>query len=338
MRAAPGSTASRSDDPDQAAATDAVRGIDPTWSKPSALAVAINPESCFGTKREVGPQVVRRLRDAGYDVGELVARDAAALRIDVQRAISGGAEAVIVVGGDGMVSLGANIVAGTDIPLGLVPSGTGNDAARGLGIPIDDTTAAVDRLLAALERAPRSVDAGRIAAGDVVAAFDSAPPVWFVGALSAGFDAVVNERANGMSWPRGPRRYTIAILRELLTLRPKRYHLVVDGVSSTIDALLLSVANNGSIGGGMNIVPGADLADGELDLFVVTPMSRLAFLRLFPKVFTGAHVGLPVVRIARVSSVEVACESAVVAYADGERVGALPLRIDVVPGVLRVLI
>jgi diacylglycerol kinase (ATP) len=310
----------------------------PAWSKPSTIAVAINPESCFGTKREVGSQVAARLRDAGYHVGELVAGDAAALRIDVQRAIAEGAEAVVVVGGDGMVSLGANIVAGTGIPLGLVPSGTGNDAARGLGIPIADTAAAVARLLTALERAPSSIDAGRIAVREDPTAHGSASPVWFFGALSAGFDAVVNERANAMGWPRGPRRYTIAILRELLTLRPKRYRVVADGVSSTIDALLLSVANNGSIGGGMKIVPDADLSDGELDLFVVTPMSRLAFLRLFPKVFTGAHVGLPVVRIERVTSVELACESAVVAYADGERVGELPLRIDVVPGALKVLI
>ncbi len=141
-----------------------------------------------------------------------------------------------------------------------------------------------------------------------------------------------------MTRPRGRHRYTLAILRELATLKSKRFELEIDGIVSEVDALLISVANNRSIGGGMMIAPEADLEDGLLDLFVVTPMSRLAFLRLFPKVFSGSHVGLPVVRLTRVASVALACGSGAIAYADGERVGPLPVHVDVVPGALLVLI
>nr|WP_304609472.1 hypothetical protein [Plantibacter sp. VKM Ac-2880] len=179
-----------------------------------------------------------------------------------------------------------------------------------------------------MEREPRTIDAGTATVGDRT--------TWFVGAVSAGFDALVNERANRMRRPRGRSRYTIAILRELIALRPRRYDLVVDGVAESVEAVLLAVANNTSIGGGMLIAPQADLADGRFDLFVVAPVSRSRFLRLFPKVFSGAHTELDIVRLSRVRSVSIAAAD-ISAYADGERIGPLPVTVEVVAGVLRVL-
>ncbi len=321
---------------------------------PRSIAVAINPEASFGKRRDVGAKVVERLRAAGHEVVGLVAPSAQVLSVRAQEALAAGADSLVVVGGDGMVSLGLNLVAGTDIPLGVIPSGTGNDAARGLGLPVADADHAIDRLISALERTPRRVDAGRVRQsgqdgqdnqdgqdgqrGQIGQIGQNGTTTWFFGAVSAGFDAVVNERANGMTRPRGRHRYTLAILRELATLKSKRFELEIDGIVSEVDALLISVANNRSIGGGMMIAPEADLEDGLLDLFVVTPMSRLAFLRLFPKVFSGSHVGLPVVRLTRVASVALACGSGAIAYADGERVGPLPVHVDVVPGALLVLI
>ena len=321
---------------------------------PRSIAVAINPEASFGKRRDVGAKVVERLRAAGHEVVGLVAPSAQVLSVRAQEALAAGADSLVVVGGDGMVSLGLNLVAGTDIPLGVIPSGTGNDAARGLGLPVADADDAIDRLISALERTPRRVDAGRVRQSDqdgqdnqdgqdgqrgqIGQIGQNGTTTWFFGAVSAGFDAVVNERANGMTRPRGRHRYTLAILRELATLKSKRFELEIDGIVSEVDALLISVANNRSIGGGMMIAPEADLEDGLLDLFVVTPMSRLAFLRLFPKVFSGSHVGLPVVRLTRVASVALACGSGAIAYADGERVGPLPVHVDVVPGALLVLI
>ena len=228
-----------------------------------------------------------------------------------------------------MVSLGVNLVGGTDVPLGIVPTGTGNDAALGLGIPLE-LEAALTALRAALRRDPRTVDLGYLT--------HDGGGLWFASALSAGFDARVNERANRMRRPRGASRYTIALLIELLRLKSRTYLLEVDGEARTVQSVLLAVANNRSIGGGMMIAPDALLDDGALDLFIVAPLSRLRFLRLFPKVFKGTHAGLPIVSLSRVGSVTISeLSNDIVAYADGERVGPLPVTVSVRPGALRVL-
>uniref|UniRef100_UPI00135A1075 diacylglycerol kinase n=1 Tax=Agromyces humi TaxID=1766800 RepID=UPI00135A1075 len=196
-----------------------------------------------------------------------------------------------------------------------------------LGLPYDDPAAATDALLAALDREPRRIDAGVIRHGDL--------RTWFASVVSAGFDAVVNERANRMTRPRGPSRYTLALARELATFRPRTYVITIDGVRREQRAMLVSVANNPSLGGGMRIVPHADLADGLLDVFIVHPLSRSALVRVFPKVFAGTHVDHPAVEFVRASRVRIEADD-IVAYADGERIGRLPIEVDVVPGALSV--
>ncbi|RFA22718.1 diacylglycerol kinase family protein [Subtercola boreus] len=298
-------------------------------SPPLRLVVAINPTASFGSTSGAGARVVERLRFDGHAVTELRATDFRALAAAARAAVADHPDALVVVGGDGMVSLGVNIVGGTSVPLGIVPTGTGNDSARGLGIPFE-FDASMAALRSAFERGPRTIDLGYLthAGGEM----------WFASALSAGFDARVNERANHMKRPRGASRYTIALLVELLRLRPRRYTLEVDGVRRTVDSVLLAVANNSSIGGGMMIAPDARLDDGLLDLFIVDPISRVRFLRLFPKVFKGTHAGLPIVSLSRVREVTVAVNSGdIVAYADGERVGPLPVTVSVRAGALRVL-
>ncbi|GAB3036338.1 diacylglycerol kinase [Parafrigoribacterium mesophilum] len=293
------------------------------------IVVAVNPEACFGKSRTVGPMVIAELRAAGHDVVALTEPDYLHLVAAVEAAIIPKPDALVVVGGDGMVGLAANALAGTGIPLGIVPSGSGNDMARGLGIPLRDPAAAVAALLEAIRRPPRVVDAATVVR-------EGKERMWFAGVLSAGFDAIVNERANRMRWPRGRSRYNLALLLELAVLKPIRYRLVLDGVDTVTDALLVAVANNTSFGGGMLITPEARLDDGLLDVFVVQPMSRIAFLRIFPRVFAGTHVTDPRVSIHRASRILIEA-AGVVAYADGERVSALPVEVEVVPGALRVL-
>ena len=172
------------------------------------------------------------------------------------------------------------------------------------------------------------IDAGRITAGG--------SSRLFAGVVSAGFDAAVNERANGWRWPRGKIRYQLAMLRELASFRAIDYTVTADGEQWQQGAMLISVANGQSIGGGMRIVPGAALDDGYLDLFIVNRLSRTRLLAVFPKVFAGKHVGHPAVRLRRVRTVELSAGN-IVAYADGERIGALPMTIEVVPRAVCVL-
>lgn len=298
-----------------------------TSTKPLRIVVAINPSASFGRGSTVGPAVVQTLRGAGHDVTALTEPSYAELIEQAKKAVATKPDALVVVGGDGMVSLGTNLLVGTKIPLGIVPSGTGNDMARGLGIPVGNTEAAVTALLDALQRPPRVIDAGRVRHGET--------ETWFACVLSAGFDAVVNERANLMRWPKGKSRYNLALLRELAMLKPIHYRLTFDGVTIETDAMLVSVGNNTSLGGGMLVTPDALLDDGEFDVLVVQPLSRLAFLRIFPRVFQGTHITDPRVTVYRARNIRIEAD-AVVAYADGERVGELPIDIEAVPRALRV--
>lgn len=302
-------------------------------SKSLRLVVAINPTASFGKGREVGPAVVQTLRALGHDVTSLQEPDFEQLMEAGRKAVATKPDAFIVVGGDGMVNLGTNLVVNTKVPLGIVPSGTGNDMARGLSIAHDNTEAAIESLVASLGKPPRIIDAGRISYTD---ADGDAASRWFASMVSAGFDSVVNERANRMRRPKGASRYTIALVLELFALKPIPYRLLLDGVPLETRAMLVTVGNNVSIGGGMKVTPDAQLDDGLFDVLVVQPLGRLEFMRIFPRVFKGTHVTDPRVAIHRVKKVTIESDVAI-AYVDGERVGALPVTAEVAAGALRLL-
>jgi len=298
------------------------------------LLIAANPAAGSGRAPALAEAAEGRFAAAGHTVQRVEERDAAALERTLRaRVTRDPPDAVVVVGGDGMVSIAVNAIARSGVPLGIVPAGTGNDVARCLGLPVDDPEAVVTRLLEALAADPvrvRSVDAVRTSTGR-----------WFAGMLSAGFDAAVNDRANRMTRPRGRSRYVIAVLLELAWLTPHRYRITMDRDARQVDAVLVTVGNTASIGGGMRLTPDARPDDGLLDVLVATPLPRWQLVRLLPKVFSGAHVHDEHVSIerGRVITIDVADRRAPVpvVYADGERMGELPVTLEVVPGILRIL-
>jgi diacylglycerol kinase (ATP) len=302
--------------------------------KPLRLVVAINPTASFGKGKHVGPRAVEALRALGHEVTALEQPNFALLLKRGRKAVAKKPDALLVVGGDGMVNLGTNLVAKTKVPLGIIPSGTGNDMARGLGIPFNDTDAAIASIVRGLSRPPRAIDAGSVAYVDE--ATGTSATRWFASVLSAGFDALVNERANLMSWPKGPSRYTVALLIELMRLRAIKYTLTLDDRVITTTGALISVGNNVSIGGGMKVTPDALVDDGLADVLVVEALSRLAFLRVFPRVFSGTHLSDPRATVYRARHIRIESDG-VTAYADGERFAALPIEITMVPGVLNIL-
>ncbi|MEO8094541.1 MAG: diacylglycerol kinase family protein [Pseudolysinimonas sp.] len=297
--------------------------------KPKRIIVAVNPNASFGATRKVGPAAVATLRAMGHDVTMLIEPDFEQLLVTARKLVKSKPDAFVVVGGDGMVNLGANMVARTNVPLGIIPSGTGNDMARVLGIPHDNTEAAIEAFAAAVQLPPRTIDVG-------LARSDDGEERYFACMMSAGFDALANERANNMHHPKGKSRYTIAMVIELIKLKRIHYKLTMDGKKLETAATLVCVGNGESLGGGMKVTPSAKVDDGLLDVLLVKPLGRIAFLRIFPRVFTGDHVKDSRVEIFKVKHVRIEADG-VVGYADGDRFAALPIDLEVVAGGLKVL-
>jgi diacylglycerol kinase (ATP) len=286
-----------------------------------------NPLSGHGNARHAAERAIARFQQRGVDVCEIVGRDAEHARRLVDEALAQGTDAFVVAGGDGVISLAIQALALGDVPLGIVPAGTGNDHAREYGLPTGDPEAAVDVVV---DGWAETVDLGRIEK-------DGAPPSWFGTVMAAGFDSLVSDRTNRMRWPHGRMRYNVAMIAEISKLRLLPFLLAFDdGQQVTTDLTLAAFGNTRSYGGGMLICPNADHADGRLDITMVHSASRTKLVRLLPTVFKGTHVDLDEVSTARAKSVWVDCPG-INAYADGDFVASLPVTVSAVPGALQIL-
>ena len=286
------------------------------------IALLTNPTAGKGRGSRTAAIALPRLREAGFAVQELLGRDGDEALEMAHKAVADGAEILVVCGGDGLVHMAVQAVAGTETALGVVPAGTGNDVARYFAIPRNDPQAAADIVIGSRTR---TVDLARVGA------------TYFVTVLAAGFDSKVNERANHMTWPKGQMRYNLATLAELRVFQPLPYTLVLDGEEQRFDAMLVAVGNGPSFGGGLRITEGAVLDDGLLDVVVIKPMSKRRLVASYPRLFTGTIRDIPEYEHHLAREVTVAAPG-VVAYADGERVGSLPLTVEAVPASLRVLV
>jgi diacylglycerol kinase (ATP) len=255
-------------------------------------------------------------------VHNLVGHDADEARDLARRSVADGVESLVVVGGDGMVHLAIQELAGSDTALGIIPAGTGNDVARYLDIPRSDPQLAADVVVGSRTR---RIDLARCGAQ------------YYVTVLASGFDSLVNERANAMHWPRGQMRYNLATLAELRVFEPLPYTLELDGEVRQVEAMLVAVGNGPSFGGGLRITHGASIDDGLLDVVIIKTMTKPDLVRTYPKLFTGGHTKHRQYEHHLVHTVTVAAPG-IVAYADGERIGALPLTVEVAPLALKVLV
>ena len=282
-------------------------------------ALVINPVSGQGKGARIGTHVAGYLNGRGVSYEIIIGRNGIDQADLLQRFLDRNSDCsgVIAVGGDGLLHLVLQKITPAQVPLALIPAGTGNDFVRTLGWSPDDLDAILE---AVLTKKPSSVDLGLV------------DGEWFGAVLSTGFDAIVNERANSMSWPKGPNRYNVAIAIELPRFAPRHYEIVLDDRTISTQAMLIAVANGRSYGGGMLVCPQSDMADGYFDVMVLHPVSKLEFIKVFPRVFKGTHITHPAVEIVRSKSVKITADA--VAYADGERIGQLPIRAQCMPGAL----
>ena len=279
--------------------------------------VAVNPISGQGRGSIVAQEVTNYLKAQNQDYRLITGSSAINLKEKLKKEMAD-SNGLIAIGGDGMIHLCIQIAIEFNLPLLPVPAGTGNDFIRALGWQPDSNHEIIWK---GLTEEPTSIDLGNV------------DGEYFGAVLSTGFDSVVNERANSLKWPKGAQKYNLAIALELPRFKAKRYRFEIDGVKFEREAMLIAIGNGNSYGGGMQVCPGARLDDGLFEVMILNPISKFEFLRVFPKVYSGAHVEHPEVEIFTGKSVQV--QSDAIAYADGERIGPLPITATVATAALR---
>jgi diacylglycerol kinase (ATP) len=279
-------------------------------------AIAINPTAGRGKGSVVGERVVQFFAQNGIMYRVFSGPSAADLKKTLEPFLdSHVCDGVISVGGDGLAHLILQVCVPRQIPFAVMPAGTGNDIVRTLGWSLHEVENYLHRVIS---EPPRPIDLGLV---------DSE---WFAAILSTGFDSVVNERANSLIWPKGPQRYNVAIALELPKFRPTVYELELDNHSLTTQAMLIAIGNGRSYGGGMYVCPQASLDDGLFDVMILEPVSKIEFLKVFPKVYSGSHISHPKVTFHRTSKIRITADA--VAYADGERIGPAPVSAECIRG------
>ncbi|HEV7187640.1 MAG TPA: YegS/Rv2252/BmrU family lipid kinase [Blastococcus sp.] len=288
------------------------------------VGVLVSPTAGRGRARGLTDHVLATFRTAGLSPRLLPATTGAEAERQAAEAVAAGAGAIVAVGGDGTVHAAVQAVAGTTAALAVVPAGTGNDLVRALRIPAEAAAAARAAAEDLADGAVTTIDAGRT--GDR----------WWATVLCCGFDSAVSDRANRLRWPKGRRRYDVAVLAELARLKPVELTMVLDGEARTLPVTMVAVGNTPWYGGGMKVCPAADPSDGLFDVTVVGPTTRLQLMRTKPRLADGTHVDHPLVTVHRAARVELSSPG-VTTYADGEPVAPLPTAAECVPGALRVV-
>jgi YegS/Rv2252/BmrU family lipid kinase len=285
------------------------------------FALLVNPAAAGGKALNALPAVHATLDELGAAHRTVITRNIEHAAEEAKRAAAEG-ETTMAMGGDGLLRPVAGALKNSQGAIALIPCGRGNDLARVLEIPTDPEAAA----RVAVEGRERLLD---------VANVDGTP---YVGIASFGFDSDANRIANEARLIRGNAVYLYAALRALAAWKPAHFSVTVDGERHELSGYSVAVGNSKAYGGGMYVLPQAELDDGRLDVMMSKEASKLTFLRELPKVFKGAHVDSPNAVFLRGERIEVASDRPFVIYADGDPIGATPATITVEPRCLRVVV
>ena len=286
----------------------------------------VSPGGGRGRASAAAATVAASINEAGYKPERIIGQTPDAAADAARAAVADGAERLVAVGGDGTVHIALQAVAGTSTALGIVPTGTGNDFARCVGLSDADVRQASTRALGSV----RGIDAIAVDAS-------GAERIWTATSITGGFSVDVNNRAESMRFPRGRNRYTIATLLTTPRLRHRRIAFTVDGERHEFTSTLWAAANTSDFGGGMVICPDADPGDGLLDLTVVADVGRITLLRMLPTVFKGSHIHHEQVHVFKGVGITIEeCDdgppisTVPEIQGDGEHIGFLPVTLTVV--------
>jgi YegS/Rv2252/BmrU family lipid kinase len=285
------------------------------------FALLVNPASAGGKALKALPAVHAALDRLHAPHRTITTRSSEHAAEEAASAAAQG-ETVAALSGDGMLRPLAAAIKGTPAALAVIPCGRGNDLARVLGIPTDPTAAAE----LAVQGPEKLID---------VANVDGTP---YLGIASLGFDSEANRIANEAKLVRGNAVYLYAALRALAAWKPAAFSITVDGERHEASGYSVAVGNSKAYGGGMFVLPEAELDDGELDVLISTHAPKLTFVRGVFKTFKAAHVGSPHARFLRGAEIGVSSDRPFVIYGDGDPIGATPATMRVEHRCLRVIV
>ena len=291
------------------------------------VVVVANPTAGRGKGARLIPKVDALLRSLGVPHSLRICEGPEEPERLARAAAAEGADIVGALGGDGQVGACANGVFGTETALAVIPSGTGNDFARHMGLNRRDPLGAA-----------RLLSSPTFKAIDVAKVTTPERQRYFVNVGGAGFDSEVNEHANKVRRLRGTPKDVYSTFVTLARFTPGEFVVKVDGEEHPFKGMMLAVGNGSSYGGGMKVTPDARYDDGVLDVCVIQELPKWQFVKTFPKVFTGKHVTHPAVTMLRGKEIEISAERPFQVYADGEPVGHLPAAFSVVPASLRLVV
>lgn len=290
-----------------------------------STAIIINPISGGASPRtaRARAQLALAVVDAHGDPAEVLLTEGVGhARELAQSAVRRGARLVLAWGGDGTINEIASALAFDEVPLGIIPAGSGNGLARELGVHRRPERAIAD----ALQAVPRPMDMGEID-GHL-----------FANIAGIGFDAYVASRF-ATARRRGFVGYAGITARALTSYVPLHYRITSGGVQTEAHAILVTIANSAQFGNGARIAPGARVDDGELDLVVVEERSRIATLCRLPRLFNGTADRIRGCTIRRIREVTIESDQPMTYHVDGEPVtGGTRLKARVHPGALMVAV
>ncbi|WP_435300042.1 diacylglycerol/lipid kinase family protein [Timonella sp. A28] len=320
------------------------------------IGLVINPTAGLGKGVSAGKKVVDEFARYNVTVKDLSAHTARDALARARGACLDPLDALVVVGGDGMVNLGLNAVIGTPTPLGIIAAGSGNDFARALELPTRNVKRSVALIVDALTHGRVSeYDAAqvepyvaasqhsRLRKHELAPAETHAESArrWYAGTLSLGLDAAVNAQANTYAWPKGHLKYMRAVIACIARFKPYGYAITVNSRRIETTGTLVAISNAPYFGGGLHVAPHADMMDGLLDFIFAQPLTKAGIFKVFPKLYAGRHLEDPAIATKQVREIIIEPSSSgqfpPVAMADGEVIGPVPLKIVAHRKVLRVL-
>jgi YegS/Rv2252/BmrU family lipid kinase len=291
-----------------------------------SVAVIINPiagRTRPGAARARGELAAATIEKHGEAADVMITERAGHARLLAAAAVSRGARLVMAWGGDGTINEVASALAFGEVPLGIIPAGSGNGLGTELGVDRRPERAIVN----AMRAKPSPIDVGELGGRR------------FVNVAGIGLDAYVAALFDARGGRRGPVGYVRVVARALLAYVPATYTISTYGFRQTVRALLVVVANSAQYGNGARIAPGARVDDGQLDLVIVEERSRARTVCRLPHLFAGSISRVAGCSIRRTREVTIECGEPMICHVDGEPSQAgTTLRACVYPGALRVCV